>query len=114
MTKENDNFSDFCELVYNSTSAVIIGGGGFGKTEVIKNIISREKTCLVLAFTNKAIENIISRSGSDKNIFTFDSFLNDHLDDDKKEEKLSQYEKIIIEEYSMCPVRFMNILNKFK
>jgi len=114
IVKEGADFTDFCQTVFDSTSAVIIGGGGFGKTEVIKNLISREKTCLVLAFTNKAIENIISRSGSDKNIFTFDSFLNDHLDDDKKEDKLSQYKKIIIEEYSMCPVRFLNILNKFK
>ena len=84
VVKEGDNFSDFCQLVSDSTSAVIIGSAGCGKTEVIKNLLSRGRNSLVLAFTNKAIENIITRSGSDNNIYTFDSFLNDHLDDLKK------------------------------
>ncbi|MEI7669871.1 MAG: AAA family ATPase, partial [Pseudomonadota bacterium] len=114
LTKEGDNFLDFCQIVSDSTSAVIIGSAGCGKTEVIKNLLSRCRKSLVLAFTNKAIENIITRSGSDNNIYTFDSFLNDHLDDFKKDEKLAQYDEIIIEEYSMAPVRFLNILNNFK
>ena len=111
---EGDNFNDFCESIKNVSSAVIIGIAGSGKTEIIKNLFNSDKRILALAFTNKAIENLISRCKEGSEIYTFDSFLNEHLDDIKKMEKLEQFDSIEIEEYSMCPVKFMNILNKFK
>ena len=111
---EGDNFEDFCKLINNVSSAVIIGIAGSGKTEIIKNLFNTDKKILALAFTNKAIENLISRCKESSDIYTFDSFLNEHLDDEKKIEKMEQFDCIVIEEYSMAPVRFMNILNKFK
>ena len=111
---EGDNFNDFCKLINDVSSAVIVGIAGSGKTEIIKNLFNTNKKILALAFTNKAIENLISRCEDGSEIFTFDSFLNEHLDNDKKMEKLEQFDSIVIEEYSMAPVRFMNILNKFK
>ena len=111
---EGDNFEDFCKLINDVSSAVIIGIAGSGKTEIIKNLFNTDKKILALAFTNKAIENLISRCKESSDIYTFDCFLNEHLDDVKKIEKMEQFDSIVIEEYSMAPVRFMNILNKFK
>ena len=110
---EGDDFKLFCDTINKQSSAVIIGGPGCGKTEVIKSIRNPE-TDLILTFTNKAAENIISRCGDDKNICTFDTFFNDHLNYEQKIEKISKYERIITDEYSMSPVHMMNLLNQIK
>ena len=110
--QEGENFTEFCEVVDNCGSALICGGAGCGKTEVIKNI--RKETDLILSFTNKAVENVISRCESEKNIYTFDSFLNEHLDHNQKVQKMLKFDRVIIDEYSMVPVKFMEFLNKMK
>ena len=109
---EGEHFDEFCHIVDNCGSALICGGAGCGKTEVIKNI--KKETDLILSFTNKAVENVISRCGSEKNIYTFDSFLNEHLDHNQKVQKILKFSRIIIEEFSMAPVRFIEFLNKMK
>jgi hypothetical protein len=112
LIQEGDNFNEFCKIVDESESALICGGAGCGKTEVIKSI--KKDTDLVLSFTNKAVENVISRCGNEDNVYTFDSFLNDHLDYQHKVQKMLKYERVIIDEYSMVPVKFMEFLNKMK
>ena len=109
---EQDDFKEFCNTINEQQSALISGGAGCGKTEVIKSI--RTKTDLILCFTNKATENIISRCGDDKNIYTFDTFFNEHLNHEQKLNKISEYDRIIIDEYSMTPVHMMNLLNQIK
>jgi len=109
---EGENFAEFCKTVDGIGSAVICGGPGCGKTEVIKTI--KNDSDLVLSFTNKAVENVISRCGNEDNCYTFDSFLNDHLDYEQKVQKMLKYERVIIDEYSMVPVKFMEFLNQMK
>lgn len=52
--KEHDDFAKFCTTIDEQQSALISGGAGCGKTEIIKRI--RNDTDLILCFTNKAVE----------------------------------------------------------
>ena len=109
IVNEGQDFTQFCELVDQSQSAVITGGGGTGKTEVIKRI--RKDGDFIGTFTNKARENCITRIGEDNDIMTFDAFLNEHLTFDQKVQKMLKYTRIIIDEFTMLPVKFMDFLN---
>jgi len=110
--QENEDFTEFCQIIDAQPSALISGSAGCGKTEVIKNI--RTENDLILCFTNKATENIISRCGDDTNIMTLDSFFHEHLTYQQKLDKASHYDRIIVDEYSMVPVKMMNLLNQIK
>jgi ATP-dependent exoDNAse (exonuclease V) alpha subunit len=85
---------------------------GCGKTEVIKNI--QTETDLILSFTNCGVQNVKDRCEFKNNIYTFDSFFNDHLSFEQKLKKVEEYDRIIVDEYSMVPVKFMNLLNTIK
>jgi len=110
--QEHDDFDEFCQIIDMQQSSLISGGAGCGKTEVIKNI--RTENDLILCFTNKATENIISRCEDDTNIMTLDSFFHEHLTYQQKLDKASKYDRIIVDEYSMVPVKMMNLLNQIK
>ena len=108
---EEDN--DIINITNNINSALISGIAGCGKTELIKNIYDNE-TDLILSFTNASIANIKARLGTEENIYTFDSFFNEHLQFEQKLLKVSSYERILIDEYSMVPFKMMNLLNIIK
>jgi hypothetical protein len=103
---------NFINTINNASSALITGMPGCGKTEVIKNIQS--ETDLILSFTNCAVQNVKDRCEFKNNIYTFDSFFNDHLSFEQKLKKVEEYDRIIVDEYSMVPVKFMNLLNTIK
>lgn len=110
---EQDDFNEFCKTINEQQGALICGGAGCGKTEVIKTIRNPE-TDIILALTNKAVENVISRCGDDVNIQTFDSFFFERLTFSEKLEKAAKYDRFIIEEYSMLSAKAMNLLNIIK
>jgi hypothetical protein len=106
---EDENFYD---TINSASSALITGMPGCGKTEVIKNI--QTENDLILSFTNCAVQNVKDRCEFKENIYTFDSFFNEHLSFEQKLKKVSEYERIIVDEYSMVPVKFMSLLNTIK
>jgi hypothetical protein len=102
----------FIDTINNASSALITGMPGCGKTEVIKNI--QTENDLILSFTNCAVQNVKNRCHFKDNIYTFDSFFNDHLSFEQQLKKVSEYDRIIVDEYSMVPVKFMSLLNTIK
>ena len=45
---------------------------------------------------------------------TFDSFFNENLSYEQKINKIEKFDRIIVDEYSMVPVKMMNLLNQIK
>ena len=82
-----------------------IGPGGAGKsTELVKNF--EKGSTIVLAFSNKACDNI--RKKEIDEVYTFDSYFCHH-------EKISDnITKILIDEYSMLPTKWIKILYNLK
>lgn len=82
-----------------------IGPGGAGKsTELVKNF--DKGSTIVLALSNKACDNI-RKKGIDE-VFTFNSYFDHH-------EKISDnITKILIDEYSMLPTKWIKILYNLK
>ena len=95
------------------------GIAGSGKTYEGEQIFKNEKTDkkIVLSFTNKAC-NVIRKRFQDHNletdcIYTLSKYLNDEkLNINKIIEKLIKLDTIWIDEVSMCPTRFLNIIYK--
>ena len=110
--EERHEDENFINTINNASSALITGMPGCGKTEVIKNI--QTDNDLILSFTNCAVQNVKDRCEFKENIFTFDSFFNDHLSFEQKLKKVDEYDRIIVDEYSMVPVKFMGLLNTIK
>jgi hypothetical protein len=107
---KEESVDNFTELIGSSRSALISGMPGCGKTEMIKNIYNKD-TDIVLSFTNTAVSNAKRRCKEKDGFYTFDSFFNEHLTFKEKLDKAGKYERIIVDEYSMVPFHFMNILN---
>jgi len=108
-----ENFDDFVKQIDNLNSGLITGMPGCGKTEIINNIQKHDD--LILSFTNCAVENARERCGIFKeNFYTFDSFFTEHLTYSQKLDRISNYKRIIVDEYSMVPVKFMSLLNTIK
>jgi hypothetical protein len=88
-------------------SLVCVGGGGCGKSELLieLNKLSDIPT-IVLAYTNKACNNLRKRGL--QNVYTFSSYF-------KENEFISDsIERIQIDEYSMIPSSWIKLLYKLK
>jgi hypothetical protein len=94
-----------CTKDLENKSFCCIGPGGAGKsTELVKNF--EQGATIVLTFSNKAADNI--RKKGIKEVYTFDSYFNQHDD-------ISQnITKILIDEYSMLPTKWIRILYNLK
>ena len=118
-TKEEDCSNNFLDIIESKSSALISGMPGCGKTELIKSIYN-DKTDLILSFTNSAVTNTLSRCYPDQKLYTtnnfhtFDSFFHEHLTFEQKLEHASKYDRILVDEYSMVPSKYMNLLNIIK
>lgn len=112
-TFNEENEPDYINKVNNFSSCLVSGMPGCGKTELIKNI--RKETDLILSFTNTAVNNVKERcNDSDGLFYTFDTFFSEHLTFEEKLKKVEKYERIIVDEYSMVPVKQMGFLNIVK
>lgn len=99
------------------SSAVIQGIAGAGKSHLIKNIVENKEednNILILCFTNVAVQNLRNRLPDYENIYTFDTFYNENLSTREKINISKKYNMIIIDEYSMVPLKHMTLLYNIK
>lgn len=89
---------------------LFFGQAGCGKTHnLIEKIKENKDNVIVLCPTNKACENINNRYGSDI-ASTFDSFLNENLNNEQKINKFNKDTVLLIDEFSMISKKWMYII----
>lgn len=102
----NKSFNILNENEHISQKSYLMQGiGGSGKSFFIKQNYN-EKRDLVFAFTNCACQNLREKN---INVMTLDSYFNE-----SRKINFKKIEKIIIDEISMVPIKFINILYNLK
>lgn len=86
------------------------GGAGCQKSTALSKMYVHGET-IVLCFTNKACQNILSILGEDAKVYTFDSKF--YKEEDGKNQ-LNNVKRILVDEYSMTPLHWMEKLNQLK
>ena len=87
-----------------------IGGPGCQKSTMLGKMYVPGET-LVLCFTNKACQNILSILGKDAKVYTFDSKFYKEEDGTNL---LNNVNRILVDEFSMTPLHWMEKLNQLK
>ena len=87
-----------------------IGGPGCQKSTLLGKMYVPGET-LVLCFTNKACQNILSILGKDAKVYTFDSKFYKEEDGTNL---LNNVNRILVDEFSMTPLHWMEKLNQLK
>ena len=90
------------------SSCMILGQAGTGKSYLLTNMATKDD--ITLCYTNKACNNL--RDKGVPNVFTFDMYFNEHLDNASYVKRLNKYKKIMVDELSMTPSRFFIILSQ--
>ena len=111
--RENLDFDSYDKVT--GTGQIINGQARSGKTTLLCKMVSETEKPLVLAFTNKAIENVKRRlrktennkHDPDKICHTFDSYFCEWNEDNFKELK---NKTIFVEEFSMVPNKWMTLI----
>lgn len=111
------NIYDETTEILKLNSAVVQGIAGAGKSHLIKNIIENKPedlNILILCFTNVAVQNLKQRIENYEDIYTFDTFYNEEMPFREKINKTKKYNMIIVDEYSMTPLKHMTMLYNVK
>ena len=113
--RENMDITDY--KIETGRGCIYNGQAGCGKTTKLCELVEKAKNPLVLAFTNRAVENVKNRlikNGYDKydankTCFTFDSYFCEW--NGRNIDSLDG-KTIFIEEFSMVPNKWMTIIYK--
>ena len=113
--RENIDISDYTSDI--GKGIMINGQAGSGKTTKLCNMVEKAKNPLVLAFTNKAVENVKNRlikmdydkDEANKTCYTFDSYFCEW--NGRNIDSLDG-KTIFIEEFSMVPNKWITIMHK--
>ena len=111
--RENLDFDSYEKMT--GRGQIVNGQAGSGKTTLLCKMVSETENPLVLAFTNKAIENVKSRlrkmnidkHDPDKICHTFDSYFCEWNEDNFTGLKKKT---IFVEEFSMVPNKWMTLI----
>ena len=103
----NLDTSDF--TVENGLGKIITGPPGAGKTELLKEMVEKEDSYVVLCGSNKACVNVNARCG-ERVAFTFDSYLPPALNDEQKAKKLDK--TVYVDEFSMLDDHWITVIYK--
>ena len=90
------------------SSCMILGQAGTGKSYLLTKMATKDD--ITMCYTNKACNNL--RDKGVPNVFTFDMYFNEHLDNASYVKRLNKYKKIMVDELSMTPSRFFIILSQ--
>ena len=105
LVENQNNYNDIVQFAKNH-SCMVIGQGGSGKTELIKNI--NDDKSIVFVVSNKACDNLRLRGV--KNSHIFDSYFIDYIHNNGMIPDMSNYNNVIVDEFFTVSTTYMKIL----